>query len=268
MVRHRPQLAQTLLAAAVFAQLWLPAVLGGESVSVAAASNLVYALDALDAAFRQAAPGVTLTTTTGASGSLVAQIGQGAPFDVFLSADLDYPRALIAAHHADPASLRIFAIGELVAWTTRLDLPLGSIPALVRDPRVKKIAIANLTTAPYGRAAQQALEKLGVWTVAQPKLVIGENITQTAQFVATGGADLGFVARSLVLAPALKDSGRWVVVPGSLHTPLEHAAVLTRRGAANPAARRYLEFLTSDAARKILLQFGYGPPGEGKPGRD
>ena len=247
--------------ATALAQTWLAPAFAGESVSVAAASNLIYALDALNAEFQRAAPAVTVTTTTGASGSLVAQIGHGAPFDVFLSADLDYPRALIAQGQADGKSLRIFASGQLVLWTTHPGLALESIPALVRNPSVRKIAVANLATAPYGRAAQQALEKLGAWTDAQPKLVVGENITQTAQFVATGGADAGFVALSLVLAPNLKGTGRWLPVPAGLYAPLEHGAVLTVRGAANPAARRYLEFLSSAAAKTILSKFGYGVPG-------
>ena len=260
--RVQPLRARSALSrlTAVLALTGLASAVAAESVSVAAASNLVYALDALNAEFAKTAPAVTVTTTTGASGSLVAQIAHGAPFDVFLSADLDYPRALVAAGQADGKSLVIFASGQLVLWTTRPDLKLEPIPALVRDPGVRKIAVANLATAPYGRAAQQALEKLGAWADAQPKLVVGETITQTAQFVATGGADVGFVALSLVLAPNLKATGRWLPVPAGLYAPLEHGAVLTVRGAANPAARRYLEFLASAAAKNVLRRFGYHVP--------
>ncbi len=233
---------------------------GDESVSIAAAANFVHALDALNAEFKKSAPDATATSATGASGSLVAQIKNGAPFDLFLSADLDYPRALVAAGLADEKSLATFATGRLVLWTTRPSLELKSVTAVVRDPTVKKIAVANLDTAPYGRAARQALEQLGVWSDAQPKLVVGENISQTAQFVATGNADIGFVALSLVLAPNLPERGRWLVVPADLHAPLAHGAVLTVRGATNPAARRYLEFLRGAAARKVLEGFGYGVP--------
>ena len=240
--------------------LALSGVRAAESVSVAAAANLVYALDALNAEFKKSAPDVAVTTATGASGGLVAQIKNGAPFDVFLSADLDYPRALVAANQADAKSLATFATGRLVLWSTRPGVEVKSVADTVRNPAVKKIAIANRDTAPYGRAAQQALEKLGVWTDAQPKLVVGENITQTAQFVETGNADIGFVALSLVLAPNLKERGRWLEVPAELYAPLDHGAVLTNRGAANPAARKYLEFLTSEAAKKILRAFGYGVP--------
>lgn len=230
------------------------------TVSIAAAANLVHALDALNAEFARVAPGVAVTSATGSSGSLVAQIQNGAPFDLFLSADLDYPRALIAAGLVDGKSLQIFATGRLVLWTTRPGLKLPSIAGTVRDPTVKKISVANLDTAPYGRAARQALEKLGAWAEAQPKLVIGESISQTAQFIATGNADIGFVALSLVLAPNLAEKGRWLVVPAELHAPLTHGAVLTIRGAANPAARQYLGFLRSAAARKVLEGFGYGVP--------
>ena len=233
---------------------------GEETLSIAAAANLVHALDALNAEFARAVPGVAVTTATGSSGSLVAQIKNGAPFDLFLSADLDYPRALITAGLADGKSLAVFATGRLVLWTMRPGLNLESITEVVRDPAVKKIAIANLDTAPYGRAARQALEKLGAWSDAQPKLVIGENISQTAQFVATGNADLGFVALSLVLAPNLTEKGRWLAVPAERYAPLAHGAVLTMRGAANPAALKYLAFLRSAAARKVLEGFGYGVP--------
>lgn len=240
------------------------AVLGvahaAETLSVAAAANFLPALASLHAEFAKSSPGLQVTTATGASGSLVAQITHGAPFDVFLSADLDYPRALVAAGHADAKSLTTFAFGRLVLWTARPGVEVADVVTTVRSPAVKKLAIANPATAPYGRAARQALEKFGVWADAQPKLVVGENISQTAQFVETGNADAGFVALSLLLSPPLQDRGRWRAVPAELHAPLTHGVVLTTRGAANPAAVRYLAFLRSAAARKILHDFGYGVP--------
>ena len=204
-----------------------------ESVSIAAAANLVYALDALNAEFQHSAPGVTVTVATGASGNLVAQIKNGAPYDVFLSADLEFPQALVKAGQASAKSFVTFATGRLVLWTMKPGLDFSSIADVVRNPTVQKLAIANTETAPYGRAAKQVLEKLGAWTDAQPKLVTGENISQTAQFVETGNADAGFVALSLVMSPKLKDKGRWLEVDATLHAPLEQGAVLTNRGAGN-----------------------------------
>jgi molybdate transport system substrate-binding protein len=230
------------------------------TVSIAAAANLVYALDALNAEFAKAHPEVKLTTATGASGGLVAQIRNGAPYDVFLSADLDFAKKLIQAGGALASSLHTFAIGRLVLWTTKPGLEFGSIDGVVRNPAVQKIAVANPDTAPYGLAAMQALDKLHLTEVAQPKLVRGENISQTAQFVETGNADAGFVALSLVLSPKLKDQGRWITVPDELYSPLAQAAVLTLKGASNPAAQAYLDFLSSSAAGKILERFGYRLP--------
>lgn len=233
---------------------------GNETVSVAAAANLVHVVEELNATFRRANPDVTVTTVISASGNLVAQIKAGAPYDVFLSADLDYPRALIAARQADAPSLVNFASGRLVLWTARDDLKLTSIDEVVNDPSVKRLAVAHLVNAPYGRAAREALTALKLWQKAQPKIVIGENISQTAQFVETANADAGFVALSLVLAGKLKHKGRWIEVPVTLHTPLDQGAVLTLRGAKNAAAKRYLAFLTSPEARSLFSRFGYATP--------
>ena len=237
-------------------------VRGGEQLSIAAAANLGYVLDPLNAEFKRTSPDASVTATTGASGSLFAQIRHGAPFDVFLSADTDYPRQVVAAGLGDAATLRTFATGRLVVWTVRPTLVLSDFAAAVRSPDVRAIAIAQPATAPYGRAAQAALEKLGAWQLARPKLVFGESISQTAQFVETGNADFGFVALSVVLAPRLAEKGRWLEVPAPLYAgvSLAHAAVLTNRGAGNPAAKRYLEFLGSAAAQNILRAYGYDVP--------
>ena len=238
---------------------------GGERLSVAGAANLIHALEALHAEFRKIEPATAVTVVTGASGSLVAQIQNGAPYDVFLSADREYPEKLVAWRLAEAATLTPFAVGRLVLWTRRADVEVESVPAVIRNPAVRKIAVANLTSAPYGRAAREALTQLGLWPEAAPKIVVGENITQTAQFVETGNADAGFVALSLVLSPQLKDKGRWHEIDPALHAPLEHAAVVTKRGSSNPAAGRYLRFLQGAEARAVFLRFGYRPPPEKSP---
>ena len=242
--------------------VWPSALASSASVSVAAAANLVYALDALNAEFKKTAPDIAVISTTGASGNLFAQIQHGAPFDVFLSADTDYPKQVVAAKLGDAATLRTFATGRLVLWTTRADVDVSDIASAIRSATLKKLAIAQPKLAPYGRAARAALEELGLSAVATPKLVIGESISQTTQFVETGNADAGFIAMSVVVSPKLRGKGRWAEVPAALYAnvPLDHAVVLTTRGAANPAARRYLDFLASKPAKKILHDFGYGVP--------
>jgi molybdate transport system substrate-binding protein len=231
-----------------------------EAVAVAAAANLAFVLKPLNAEFARVHPGVAVTDELGASGTLVAQITQGAPYDVFLSADLDYPQKLVRSGAADGSTLRVLGYGKLVLWTTRPGLELGAVAEVVRDPGVHKLAIADPRAAPYGRAAQEVLAKLGLTDVARPKLVYGDNISQAAHYVASGAVDAGFVALSLVLAPNLKERGRWLEIAPALYAPIAQGGVLTTRGAANPAARRYLAFLHSPAARPIWARFGYGLP--------
>lgn len=229
-------------------------------VSIAAAANLTYLIDSLAQAFRQKRPDVDLVIATGSSGSFVAQISHGAPYDVFLSADTQNPRTLVEHGQADPMSFTLFAIGQLALWTTQRELELKSLASIVTDPRVHKIAIANPDTAPYGLAAVQALDKLRVWQSVRGKIVTGENVSQTAQLVDSGNAEVGFVALSLLQATALRQRGHWLLVPADLHSPIEQAAVLTRRGEKNPAAREFLKFLGSPEAREIFTNSGYAVP--------
>jgi molybdate transport system substrate-binding protein len=230
------------------------------TLSIAAAANLTYALDGLDAEFNRAEPGVKVTTALGASGSLVAQIRNGAPFDLFLGADREFPAALVRTGDGIAATLTPFARGRLVLWTIRPALEVGDVAAAVRNPLVLKLAIANTDTAPYGRAARQAMEKLGVWEAARAKLVTAENISQAAQFVDTGNADAGFVALSAVMSPKLRGRGRWTEVPSALYEPLVQFAVVTRHGQDRAEAARYLAFLRGPEARAVLERLGYGSP--------
>lgn len=257
----RPRLAACLLLLSALA-LRSPASAQRETVSVAAAANLIHALDELHAEFKRRAPEVNVVVTSGASGNLYAQLQHGAPFDVFLSADTEYPTQAVAARLADAPSLQVFATGRLVLWTMRTGGKFDDLAAVLASPAVKKVALAQPRTAPYGRAAQAALDSLRITAGVRRKLVFGESIAQTAQFVETGSADVGFVALSLVRSPRLAGQGRWFDVPAALYTgvSLDHAAVLTNRGARNPAAVRFLEFLSSAPARKILHDFGYGVP--------
>jgi molybdate transport system substrate-binding protein len=233
-----------------------------QPLTVAAAADLVYCLKDLGAGFAKQHPDVDVKLSTGSSGNFCAQIQNGAPFDVFLSADVSFPQALAKAGLADAHSLTIYAIGRIVLWTMKADVDLAKGLAVVSSDAVKKFAIANPEHAPYGRAAKAAFEHEGLWNAAQPKLVLGENIAQTAQFVQTGAADAGVVALSLVLSPALEKTGRWAEIPTDFYPKLEQAAILTARGAKNPAARAYLDYLRSKEARAIFDRYGFRLPGK------
>ena len=226
-------------------------------VSVAAASNLVPVMQALRAAWIAAEPALTVNVANGSSGSLYAQITQGAPYDLFLSADTFYPAQLAATGAGDPASQRVFARGRLAVWTLRKDLSLEDLAQTLRRPDVTKIVLAQPRNAPYGRAAEAVLRELGLTAATAPRLVFAENIAQAAQFVATGHADLGFVALSHLKAG--QPAGNWVEIPTALYREesLAHAAILTRRGTNNPAARRCLDLLTGPRGAEILRAAGY-----------
>jgi molybdate transport system substrate-binding protein len=234
-----------------------------QTISIAAAADLVFCLDALDVEFKKAHPDADLKVSSGSSGNFFAQIQNGAPFDVFLSADMKYPRDLVSAGLADAGTLTPYALGRIVLWTTNPHVDLAAGLNIVRDGSIKKFAIANPDHAPYGRAAKEALEHEKLWDAVQSKLVVGENIAQTAQFVQTGNADAGIVALSLVLAPATKGMGKYVEIPDSFHTPLEQGLVITHHGMGNPLAAEYLEFLRSGAARAIFDEYGFRLPAGG-----
>ena len=231
-----------------------------ESVTVAAAADLVYCMPELNARFAGIRPEADVTTSVGSSGIFFAQIRNGAPFDVYLSADMSFPRRLIAEKAVDANGLTPYAIGRIVVWTMRPDLDIkAGIRSLV-NPAVSRIAIANPAHAPYGRAAKAAMENAGIWKDVESRVVMAENIAQTRQFVQTGNAEIGIIALSLAMAPAMKGVGRYVLVPEGAHPRLEQGAVLTNQGAQNPAARAYLDFLKSRQARSIFEKYGFVLP--------
>ncbi len=254
----RKHLLCLLLTACIFPSFALSQTT--ETLSLAAASDLVYCLEELNAEFQNAHPAIALKTSVGSSGNFFAQIQNGAPFDIFLSADVKYPQELIKAGLADSSSLTLYAIGRIVLWTINPDLDLTRGLQILRDARVKKLAIANPAHAPYGRAAQAALEHHQMWAELQKKIVLGENIAQTAQFVETGNVDAGIVALALPLSPKLKNTGKFFEIPETSYPRLEQAAVLTKKGKNNPAAKAYLQFLRSDKARSIFDRYGFRLP--------
>lgn len=225
---------------------------------VAAASDLQFALDEIVTRF-QRDTGIAPRVTYGSSGNFTRQIEQGAPFELFLSADEAYVDRLAAAGLTRGDGVP-YAIGRIVLFA-----PHGS--ALEPDPGLKnlaarlasgesgRLAIANPEHAPYGRAAEQAMRSLGVWEAVQPKLLLGENVAQAAQFASSGNADGGIIAYSLALAPALRDRGTFALLPETLHAPLRQRMVLLQR--ASPAAARLYDYLRSPASRAILREYGF-----------
>ena len=231
-----------------------------ESVTVAAASDLVYCVEQLNAAFARIRPTADVTTSVGSSGTFFAQIRNGAPFDVYLSADMNFPRRLIAEKAADANSLTPYAIGRIVVWTMRPDLDISAGIRSLASPAVSRIAIANPEHAPYGQAAKAAMQNAGIWKDVESKVVTAQNIAQARQFVQTGNAEIGIIALSLAMAPAMKGIGQYVLVPEEAHPRLEQGAVLTNQGAQNPAARAYMDFLKSRQARLIFEKYGFVLP--------
>jgi len=189
------------------------------SVVVAAAADLQFAMPALVDAFSAAHPGVHVDVVHGSSGAFFAQVARGAPFDVFLSADVAYVDRLVAGGHARDHF--VYGTGRLVLYS-RAGAPVSAAggPAVVADPQVARVALANPRHAPYGRAAEAALRSMGLYDVARPKFVLGENVAQAVHFVDSGAADVGFVALAFVRSPALAGKGVWVEVPATAHPPL------------------------------------------------
>jgi molybdate transport system substrate-binding protein len=226
-------------------------------VTVAAASDLRFALDEVTAAFERARPGVEVRASYGSSGSFYAQIRNGAPFDAFLSADIEYPRRLREAGLGLPDSLFTYGVGRIVLWV-RAQSKLDPAAAL-RDPAVRRFAIANPAHAPYGRAAEAALRSLGVYNELKTKLVLGEDISQTFGFIENGAADAGIVALSLALTPVARAEGRYWEIPSDAYPRIDQAGLLLKD---SPDSRAFFDFLRGTGGRAILKKYGFSPPEE------
>jgi molybdate transport system substrate-binding protein len=198
---------------------------------------------------------------TGPSGGFFTQIANGAPFDIFFSADSEYPKRLENASLIEPGSLFEYAQGHIVLWApdkSALDVAQGGWNTLL-DERVKKIAIANPEHAPYGVAAVEALKKAGIYEKVKDKLVFGENISQAAQFVQSGNAQVGIIALSLAVSPAMKTGEKWDV-PAEMYPPIKQSAVMLKSSKNKGAARAFLEFVKSAKGREILQRSGFTVP--------
>jgi molybdate transport system substrate-binding protein len=239
-----------------------------QEIKVAAAADLGAAMQKLAPLFEKQT-GIHVSVSLGSSGNFFAQIQNGAPFDVFLSADKSYPDKLEQAGLTEPGTLKLYARGKLVLWwPNSVPLPIsttdppplaGGLDAL-KEAYVRKIAIANPDHAPYGRAAVAALQSYGVYDQVKSKFVLGENISQTAQFAQSGNADVGFIALALARADAMQKSGHYVVLPADSYPPLNQAAVVVRSSKQRESARRFVDFLVSGDGYKVLREYGFGSP--------
>lgn len=234
-------------------------------LTVAAASDLQFAMGEIAPAFEKAT-GKTVKLSFGASGSFVAQVAAGAPFDLFFSADESYPKRLIEAGLAVPESFYRYATGRLVLWVPKessIDVEQEGMKALLH-PTVRKIAIANPAHAPYGKAAVAALQSSGLYERVQSRLVLGENISQAAQFVQSGNAEIGLLSLSHAVAAPLKERGRFWRVPSEAYPPLHQAVVILRRSRDGALAQSLIDFIKGGEGKAILERYGFTLPPEAK----
>ena len=235
---------------------------GSGVVRVAAAADLRFALDALARQFERSSR-FRVQASYGSSGSFYGQLLNAAPFDMFLSADVDYARQLAARQLTIGGSEFIYGVGRLVVWTpssSSLDIEVAGLRA-VTDDAVRHVAIANPQHAPYGRAAVAALRSAGVYNLAQPKLVFGENVEQALQFTQAGSADVAVVALSLALAPPVKRQGRYREIPLNAYPQILQGGVILRWAADADAARELRDFILGADGRAVLKEFGFFLPG-------
>ena len=231
-----------------------------EKVTVAAAADLKFAMDEIVATFKKAHPTDKVEVVYGSSGKFNTQIQQGAPYDLFFSADIAFPRELAKAGLA-ASDVKPYAFGRIVLWSASLDASKMTLASLT-DPKITRIAIANPKHAPYGKRAEEALRAVGLWEKVEPKLVYGENIAQTAQYVQTGNAQVGIIALSLAVNPELASKGGYWLIPDKLHAPLEQGYIITQRAEGNALARRFADYMGSPPARAVMTKYGFVLPGE------
>ncbi len=231
---------------------------------VAAASDLKFALDEIVLGFQKTYPDTQVQVSYGSSGSFYSQLSQRAPFDMFFSADVAYPTKLIEAGLGVADSKFSYAVGRIVVWVPT-NSPIDPVKLEIeslKQPSIRKIAIANPEHAPYGKAAVAAMRKLGVYDAVKTRLVYGENIAQTAQFVDSGSADIGIIALSLAVAPAMKAKGRYWEVPLDAHPRLEQGGVILPWARNRGGARKLRAFVLSDAGKTVLRRYGFFMPNE------
>lgn len=227
-----------------------------QKVSVAAASDLKFAMDSIISVYQKQHPSEKIQVTYGSSGKFFEQIQYDAPFDLYFSADVSYPKKL-KAQGLTVSEVKIYGIGRIVVWSKKIDPTIEKMNALL-NPKLNKIAIANPDHAPYGEKAKESMQYYKIYDQLKNKFVYGENISQTAQFVQLGAADIGIVALSLALSPTMKKaSGNYYVIPEKSHQPLEQGYVILKHAKNNTNAFKFYNFIASPAAIAILTHFGF-----------
>lgn len=229
-----------------------------EKINIAAAADLKFAMDEIVAKFREANAKDDVDVIYGSSGKFYTQIQQGAPYDLYFSADIAFPRELAKSGFSFSEVIP-YAFGRIVLWSATMEANKMSLDSLTSS-KVSHIAIANPKHAPYGKRAEEALRASRLWERVEPKLVYGENIAHTAQFVQTGNAQVGIIALSLALNPALANKGGYWLIPDTLHAPLEQAFIITKRAQGNDLAKKFADYMRSSATRTIMTKYGFVLP--------
>lgn len=235
-------------------------VCAAEALRIAAAADLRFAMNEIITNFQRIYPKHEVEAIYGSSGRFRAQIENGAPFDLYFSADIAYPQALQQAGHASGEVIP-YAVGRIALWSDSVDAAALTLADLQR-PEFRRIAIANPRHAPYGARAREALQAAGLWEELEQRLVFGENIAHTLQLVQSGAAEVGIVALSLVLHPDIARRGGHRLIDASLHQPLRQGFIITQRAATHCAAHLFAEFISQDPSRRILRDYGFMLPGE------
>lgn len=231
-----------------------------ENITIAAAADLKFAMDEIVAGFKQANAGDEIEVVYGSSGKFHTQIRQGAPYDLYFSADIHFPRELAKDGFAT-SGVRPYAFGRIVLWSPRLDASKMTLASLT-DGTFARIAIANPRHAPYGKRAEEALRASGLWEKVEPKLVYGENVAHTAQFVQSGNAQVGIIALSLAMNPEWSGRGGYYLIPDTLHAPLEQGFIVTKRAENNALAKRFADYMAGKPARAVMTKYGFVLSGE------
>jgi molybdate transport system substrate-binding protein len=244
----------------VVSSLLISTIAHAEKITIAAAADLKFAMDEIVTGFNKNHSGDEVQVVYGSSGKFHTQIQQDAPYDLYFSADIGYPREL-AKQGLAASEVKPYAVGRIVLWSAEMDAKKMTLGNLT-DPKITKIAIANPKHAPYGKRAEEALRSAGLWDKVQSKLVFGENISQTAQYVQTGNAQVGIIALALVVNPELSKKGGYYLIPDNMHNPLEQGFIITKRGANKPLAKQFAEYMGSKQARGVMKKYGFVLPGE------